>query len=83
MTEKNKDNDKAGKMSFEEAMNRLEEIVRRLESGDVPLDDSLGLFEEGVKLVKQCNGMLDAVQKKISLITEKGEEEIDADSVGK
>ncbi|MBP5236171.1 MAG: exodeoxyribonuclease VII small subunit [Clostridia bacterium] len=83
MAEKNKENDATGKLSFEDAMNRLEEIVRRLESGDVPLDDSLGLFEEGVKLVKQCNGMLDAVQKKISLITGNGEEEIDADSVGK
>ena len=83
MAEKNKGNDKAEKLSFEDAMNRLEEIVRSLESGDVPLDDSLGLFEEGVKLVKQCNGMLDAVQKKISLITGNGEEEIDADSVGK
>ena len=83
MAEKNKENDTTGKLSFEDAMNRLEEIVRRLESGDVPLDDSLGLFEEGVKLVKQCNGMLDAVQKKISLITGNGEEEIDADSVGK
>ena len=83
MAEKNKENDATGKLSFEDAMNRLEEIVRRLESGDVPLDESLGLFEEGVKLVKQCNGMLDAVQKKISLITGNGEEEIDADSVGK
>ena len=83
MAEKNKENDATGKLSFEDAMNRLEEIVRRLESGDVPLDDSLGLFEEGVKLVKQCNGMLDAVQKKISLITGNGEEEIDADSIGK
>ena len=40
-------------MSFEQAMARLEEIVRRLEQGDVPLEEALGLFEEGSRLVKK------------------------------
>ena len=46
-------------MKFEEAMARLEEIVRALESGSAPLDKSLELFEEGVSLVKMCNSKLE------------------------
>ena len=57
-------------ITFESAIARLEEIVRALESGSAPLDDSLSLFEEGVALVKFCNSTLDAVQKKITLISE-------------
>ena len=61
------------KITFESAIARLEEIVRALESGSAPLDESLSLFEEGVSLVKLCNSTLDAVQKKITLISN-GEE---------
>ncbi|MBR5453763.1 MAG: exodeoxyribonuclease VII small subunit [Clostridia bacterium] len=60
-------------MTFEEAVGRLEEIVRMLESGSAPLDESLALFEEGVELVKTCNSRLDAVQQKITLLTRDGE----------
>ena len=60
-------------MTFEEAVGRLEEIVRMLESGSAPLDESLALFEEGVELVKTCNSRLDAVHQKISLLTRDGE----------
>ena len=49
-------------LTFEEAMGRLEEIVSSLESGDFPLDESLKLFEEGVKLVKLCNKRLETVE---------------------
>lgn len=49
-------------LTFEEAMDRLEEIVSSLESGDFPLDESLKLFEEGVKLVKLCNKRLETVE---------------------
>ena len=49
-------------LTFEEAMDRLEEIVSSLESGDFPLDESLKLFEEGVKLVKLCNKRLEMVE---------------------
>ena len=58
------------KITFESAIARLEEIVRALESGSAPLDDSLSLFEEGVALVKFCNSTLDAVQQKITLISD-------------
>lgn len=65
-------------ISFEEAVERLEKIVRMLESGSVPLDDSLVLFEEGVELVKTCNIKLDAVQQKITLLTKDGETPFEA-----
>jgi len=53
------------KLSFEEALARLEETVRLLESGNVPLDDSLSLFEEGIALVKLCNSKLDSAEQKV------------------
>lgn len=60
--------------SFEEAMARLEEIVKYLESGNAPLDKSLELFEEGVALVKLCNGKLDSAEQKVRFLTAGGEE---------
>lgn len=52
-------------LSFEAALGRLEETVRLLESGNVPLDDSLSLFEEGIALVKLCNNKLDTAEQKV------------------
>ncbi len=52
-------------LSFEAALARLEETVRLLESGNVPLDDSLALFEEGIALVRLCNGKLDNAEQKV------------------
>ena len=49
-------------LSFEAAMSRLEEIVRSLESGTAPLDESLTMFEEGVHLVSLCNSTLDKIK---------------------
>ena len=57
-------------MNFENAIARLEQIVRALESGSAPLDDSLSLFEEGVRLVKICNEKLDSAETRIKLLTE-------------
>lgn len=48
-----------GKLTFEASMQRLDEIVKQLEKGDVPLDASLALFEEGSRLLAACNEMLD------------------------
>ena len=61
------------KLSFEEALARLEEIVRLLEGGETPLDKSLELFEEGVRLVKLCGSRLDDTEKKISILVKNGE----------
>lgn len=56
-------------MSFEGAMGRLEEIVSALEKGDAPLDRSLELFEEGVKLVKLCSAKLEDAEQKVKILT--------------
>lgn len=53
------------KLSFEESLSRLEEIVRHLEKGDMPLNDSLTLFEEGTGLIKSCSAMLDEAEQKV------------------
>jgi len=53
---------------FEEAIEELEKIVEQLESGDLSLQDSLAVFEEGVGLVKYCNQKLTEVEKKIELL---------------
>ena len=56
-------------MSFEQAISRLEAIVRMLESGGAALDESLSVFEEGVALVKMCNEKLESAEQKIKLLT--------------
>lgn len=61
-------------LSFEDAMKRLEEILRSLEAGDVPIDRTLSLYEEGVSLVKLCNKILDNAAERVKIITEKDDE---------
>lgn len=61
------------KMTFEQSMTRLEEIVKALEHGDAPLEQSLTLFEEGSKLLRQCTGMLDKAEQKVTKLTAAGE----------
>lgn len=53
-------------MSFEQAMKRLEEIVTQLEAGEQPLEQSLALYEEGAKLMKQCTLQLDQAEQKVT-----------------
>lgn len=55
-------------ITFEAAMQRLDSIVRMLEQGDAPLDQSLSLFEEGAALIKLCNSMLDRAEQKVSAL---------------
>lgn len=52
-------------MTFEQSLERLDQIVRSLEKGDAPLTESLGLFEEGAKLVRACGAMLDEAEQKV------------------
>ena len=56
------------KMSFENNMPRLEQIVRALERGDVPLDESLKLFQEGTDLVRSCQNMLDNAKQQVQKV---------------
>jgi exodeoxyribonuclease VII small subunit len=53
---------------FEKAFQNLEKIVQRLEGEELPLDESLALFEEGIKLSRFCHQRLEEVEKKIELI---------------
>lgn len=53
---------------FEDLIKQLEEIVNKLEKGDVTLSESIELFEEGIKLSKACNEMLDKAEKKVSVL---------------
>jgi len=52
-------------LSFEQSLSRLDEIVRHLEKGDLPLSDSLSLYEEGTGLITACSKMLDAAEQKV------------------
>ena len=52
-------------MNFEQSMSRLEQIVRAMERGDVALEESLKLFQEGTQLVQQCSKLLDDAQLQI------------------
>lgn len=61
-------------LTYEAAIARLEEIVAKLEKGELGLDDSLKLFEEGTKLASFCNKTLDAAELKISKTEESAEE---------
>ena len=54
--------------SFEQNMARLEQIVRAMERGDVPLDESLKLFQEGTELVRNCQKLLDEAQMQVKKI---------------
>ena len=58
---------------FESAISELEKIVRQLEDGDLPLDTSLALFERGVALSRYCHDQLGAAQRRIELLTERGD----------
>ncbi len=57
-------------LKFEDALARLETIVAELEKGDLPLDDSLKIFEEGIKLSKTCLKMLDDAERKVEIMVQ-------------
>ncbi len=57
-------------MSFEQITERINIIVGLLENTQTPLDESLSLFEEGVKLIKRANEILDNAEKKVKMLTE-------------
>ena len=54
--------------TFEKSMQRLEQIVRAMERGDVPLEESLKLFQEGTQLVRSCSQLLDNAQLQIQKV---------------
>ncbi|MGK7755074.1 exodeoxyribonuclease VII small subunit [Roseovarius sp. C03] len=67
------DDDAINTMSFEQAMKALEDVVTRLERGDVPLDESIALYEQGAKLKKRCETKLKEAEEKVAAITLDGD----------
>ena len=63
------------KMSFEAYMERLEQIVRAMERGDVPLEQSLALFQEGTELVNNCQKLLDNARIQVQKVMQGSGEE--------
>ena len=61
-------------MNFEESMKKLETIVTELEKGDLNLDDSISKFEQGIKIAKECNKMLEDAEKKITILLKNDDE---------
>ena len=55
-------------MDFEKKLSRLEDIVEKMETGELPLEDSLKLFEEGVKLSRECGTQLSEAEQKVKLL---------------
>jgi exodeoxyribonuclease VII small subunit len=62
--------DQIASLSFEDALRALEDVVRRLESGEVPLDQSIALYERGEALRRHCQARLDAAQARIEKIVQ-------------
>jgi len=61
-------------VSFEQSLTDLETLVNKMETGDLSLDESLGAFEEGVKLTRECQKMLDEAEQKVQILSEKNGE---------
>jgi len=64
------------KMSFEQALERIEEIVSEIEDGSVPLEESIDKYAEGIKLIEQCRTILAGAEKKIQLLTKGQDQEL-------
>jgi len=74
-----------GEVTFEEALSQLEALVARLEAGDLPLEEALRAFEEGVRLTRLCARRLEDAERRVHLLTrtpEGGEQEIPFDIGG-
>jgi len=69
--------------SFEAALTRLEQIVQRLEKGELPLEESLVLYEEGIRLSRLCHAKLEEAEGKIELLMKDARGELLPDGEGK
>jgi len=65
--------DEQSPLDFEQSLARLEEIVRKLERGDVKLADALLMYEEGVRLSAHCTKLLDSVEQKVTMLVEQAD----------
>jgi len=60
-------------LSFERALERLEDVVERLEGGELPLEEALAAFEEGVQLSRRCAEQLTVAERRIEVLVEQGD----------
>ena len=67
----------ADKLKFEDALERLEKIVSQLEEGELALDESLKIFEEGIKLSRLCSSKLEEAEKKIEILMKSKEGQLE------
>jgi exodeoxyribonuclease VII small subunit len=74
MTQPAKSNpEKEPKVDFERSLARLEQVVKRLESPDLSLDDAMKLFEEGVKLSRECQKQLEEAEARVEILMKKAD----------
>jgi exodeoxyribonuclease VII small subunit len=57
-------------ISFEQALNQLTELVEKLESGELPLEESVASFEQGVKLSRRCEALLDQAEQRLQVLND-------------
>ena len=77
MAEKKTKND-VEKLNFEDSIKRLKEIVEKIEQGEIPLQDSLEQYEQGMALIKHCRGILQQAEQRIEKISKVDRDEPDA-----
>jgi exodeoxyribonuclease VII small subunit len=70
MAENKKQTGDVSKLSFEQAITALTDIVGKIEKGDVPLQDSLDQYEKGMTLIKHCRSLLQTAEKRIEVISQ-------------
>ena len=68
--------------TFEDSMNELEAIVTQLETGDITLDESIKLFEDGIKLAKTCQKKLEEAEKRVKVLIQSGNGEMALEDFG-
>lgn len=79
MPEKKASTKKAANVNFESQLQELEAIVEQLESGELPLDEALKVFEKGVKLSRQCQQLLADAEQKVTILMDNQEQAFEVD----
>ena len=70
MAESKSSGNKTDTLSFEQALARLTTLVEKLESGKLPLEESVAAFEDGVKLTRRCEALLDSAEQRLQVLDE-------------
>jgi exodeoxyribonuclease VII small subunit len=73
---------KTDQPTFEQALQQLEQIVQKLEKGELPLEDSLALYEDGIRLSRLCHGKLEEAEGKIAMLLKDARGEVAVDAQG-